>query len=348
MHIPDGYLSPQTCGVLGAASAVTTAVSTYKTAKTVKARYIPLLAIGAAFSFLIMMFNVPIPDGTTAHGVGGALLAVVLGPWAAFISISIALIIQALFFGDGGILALGANIFNMAFILPFAAYFIYRWISGQSPVTAKRRWIAAGFAGYIGLNLAALAAGVELGLQPLLFRAADGTPLYSPYGLGMAVPAMALAHLLVAGPVEAVISGLVVSYLQKANPDLLTLRASAAGSEPPRWKKILPALGILALLSPLGLLAQGTAWGEWSVEEIQARLGFAPAGMEKLAGFWKPLLLPDYSIKGWDQTFWQQAVGYIAAAIGGLVLIMIIVLIVQKLMAKGEKKDETTGLAARK
>jgi len=348
MHIPDGYLSPQTCGILGAASAATTALATYKTAKTVKAKYIPLISIGAAFSFLVMMFNIPIPDGTSAHGVGGALLAIILGPWAAFVSVSIALIIQALFFGDGGILALGANIFNIAFVLPFSGYYIYKWISGKSHVTSKRRWIAAGIAGFIALNLSALFTAVEFGIQPLLFQAPDGTPLYSPYGLNIAVPAMAFAHLLVAGPVEAIISGMVLSYLQKSNPSLLTLLANTPGTEIPRWKKLIPGLGALVLLSPLGLLAQGAAWGEWGVEEIEAKLGFIPEGMERFSDIWKPLLLPDYSIAGWGQAFWQQALGYIAAAIAGLILILIVAYLAGKFSAKGDKSGGAAELVTRK
>ena len=346
MHIPDGYLSPQTCGVLGAASAVTAAVSSYKTAKTVKSKYIPLLSIGAAFSFIIMMFNIPIPDGTTAHGVGGALLAVVLGPWAAFISVSIALIIQALFFGDGGILALGANVFNMAFVLPFSAYYSYKWIAGKSEVTSKRRWIAAGVAGFIGLNLAALLTAIEFGIQPALFHAVDGTPLYSPYGLGVSIFAMAFAHLLVAGPVEAVISGLVVAYLQKTNPSLLSLETAV--EETPRWKQLMFGLGVLILLSPLGLLAEGTAWGEWGGEDIRASLGFVPAGMEKFSEFWQPLLFRDYGLVGWSHSFWQQALIYVASATAALALIVVITYFSLKFLAKGGKTDEPTDLATRK
>ena len=88
--------------------------------KTLRAKQVPLLAIGAAFSFVIMMFNIPIPGGTTGHAVGGVLAAILLGPWAACIAITVALAIQALLFGDGGITALGANCFNMAFMLPVA------------------------------------------------------------------------------------------------------------------------------------------------------------------------------------------------------------------------------------
>src|SRR5262245_29760339 len=122
MHIPDGYLSPSTCGVFYVAAVPIWVTAGRKVKKIVKHRYVPLLAIGAAYSFLVMMFNVPIPDGTTAHAVGAVLIAILLGPWAAVIAVSIALVIQALFFGDGGVLAYGANVVNMAVIMPFVGY----------------------------------------------------------------------------------------------------------------------------------------------------------------------------------------------------------------------------------
>ena len=86
----------------------------------------PMLGVGAAFSFTGMMFNIPLPGGTTGHAVGGTLLSAMLGPEAACISITIALLIQALIFGDGGILAFGANCFNIAFVLPFVGYGLFR------------------------------------------------------------------------------------------------------------------------------------------------------------------------------------------------------------------------------
>ncbi|MCE5284708.1 MAG: cobalt transporter CbiM [Pelosinus sp.] len=206
MHIPDGYLSPSTCAVLGAVMAPVWYRASYKLKYTLDAARVPLLAMGAVFSFLIMLFNVPIPDGTTAHAVGASLLAIVLGPWAAVIALSVALFIQALVFGDGGILAFGANTFNMAFIAPFAGYYTYALLGKGAKPGAKRQLTAAFAAGYISINIAALAAALEFGCQPLLFTAADGTPLYCPYGFSVTIPAMMLAHLTVAGLVEGFIT----------------------------------------------------------------------------------------------------------------------------------------------
>lgn len=350
MHIPDGYLSPQTNAVLGATSAVILAAASYQTSKSIRAKYIPLLSIGAAFSFILMMFNIPIPDGTTAHAAGGALLAILMGPWAAAISVSIALIIQALFFGDGGILALGANIFNIGIVLPFVSYYVYKLIAGHSPLLSKRRLVAAWIAGYIGISVAALFAGLQFGLQPMMFHTADGTPLYSPYGLNVSIPAMLFAHLTIAGPIEGSISALVLAYLQRTNPALLTIREdqTAEKPSPKHWKKAVVGLVILALLTPLGLLASGTAWGEWSSEEIAAQIGFIPAGMEQFSSFWQHTILPDYSITGYDQNFWQQVLGYLLSAFIGLLLIGVLAYIFHRIFRKGENKNGSSSLAARK
>lgn len=220
MHIPDGYLGPATSGVFYAVMVPLWVAASRIVKRTLKAKQVPLLAIGAAFSFVIMMFNVPIPGGSTGHAVGGVLVAILLGPWAAMIAITVALVIQALLFGDGGITAIGANCFNMAVVLPFVGYGVYRLLGGAT-VNSSRRVVAAFVAGYVGINVAAFLAGVEFGLQPHLCHTVSGQSLYCPYGLKIAVPAMAGEHLLVFGWVEAIVTALVVKYLQKQTPELL-------------------------------------------------------------------------------------------------------------------------------
>jgi cobalt/nickel transport system permease protein len=204
------------------------AIASSKVKETLKAKHVPLLAFGAAFSFVIMMFNVPIPGGTTGHAVGAVLVAILLGPWAATIAVSVALIIQALLFGDGGITAIGANCFNMAFILPFTGYLVYKVISGHSMATSMRRVVAAGIAGYVGLVTAALCAGIEFGIQPLLHHTASGQALYCPYGLKVAVSTMVGQHMLIFGWVELIATALVVKYLQKQEPALLRVESEPA------------------------------------------------------------------------------------------------------------------------
>src|ERR1700689_1610178 len=152
MHIPDGYLSPATCTALYVTSAPFWYVALQRVKKTLHTRLVPLLSLFAAFSFVIMMFNLPLPGGTTGHAVAVGLAAVVLGPWAAMLAVSMAIIIQALFFGDGGITAIGANCFNMAIAGSLVAYGVYRLVAGRAPIESPRRVVAAAVAGYCAIN----------------------------------------------------------------------------------------------------------------------------------------------------------------------------------------------------
>jgi cobalt/nickel transport system permease protein len=221
MHIPDGYLGPATYGTLYAVTVPFWAAASWKLNRTLKAKQAPFLAIGAAFSFVIMMFNIPIIGGTTGHATGATLIAILLGPWAALIAVSVALIIQAVLFGDGGITAIGANCFNMAVAGVFSGYAVYRLIAGRAGVLSRRRWIAGAVAAYVSLNVSAMLTAVQFGIQPLLERSADGQPLYSPFPLSIAIPAMAIEHLLVFGFIEAAVTALVIKYFQKNDPEML-------------------------------------------------------------------------------------------------------------------------------
>ncbi len=234
MHIPDGYLSPVISVGMGVATVPSWVLAVRRVKAVLNNRTVPLLAVFSALCFTIMMFNVPVPGGTTAHGVGGTLIAIVLGPWAVVIAVSVALIIQALFFGDGGILAIFANCLNMGVLLPFTGYWTYRAIAARSPILSTRRVWAAGIGGYVGITVAALAVGIELGIQPILFKDANGQPLYNPYPLSATIPAMLLAHAFGASIVEALITALGLAYLQRSHPEYLTaLRSVVIGEEVP-------------------------------------------------------------------------------------------------------------------
>ncbi len=221
MHIPDGYLGPVTCGLFYAIMLPIWSAASRIVKKTLSAKQVPMLAIGAAFCFVIMMFNIPIPAGTTGHAVGAVLVAILLGPWAACIAVTVALVVQALLFGDGGITAIGANCFNMAFVQVFCGYYLYKIFSFKSAITSVRRIVAAGAAGYIALNIAAFTTAVMFGLQPLLHKTVDGQSLYCPYGLNVAIPMMVGEHLLIFGWIEALVTASVVKYLQKQDPAVL-------------------------------------------------------------------------------------------------------------------------------
>jgi len=342
MHIPDGYISPQTAGGLWALMVPAWYAAGYKVKKTLDSRQAPLVAIGAAFTFVIMMFNIPLPGGTSGHAVGGTLIAIVLGPWAAVIALTVALAIQAIFFGDGGILALGANCFNIAFALPLTGYYVYRLLSLKAPLTSKRRWLAAGIGGWAGINVAAFLTAVELGLQGDLFLAADGSALYSPYGLSQTVPAMMIAHLAIVGLLEGVMTALVVAYLQRTNSELLGnyTGQAAAGQEGFRLKPLIVGLVLLLIFAPLGLLATGTAWGEWSAEELNDRVGFVPAGFERLSSLWSGIL-PDYAFPGQaSEGFWASVPGYLVSGAFGLLIVGGSVWLVLKLIARLSAKGK--------
>lgn len=226
MHIPDGYLGPPTYGALWAVMLPVWAWAGRTVRKVLSAKRLPYLALGAAFSFLVMMFNVPIPGGTTGHAVGGTLVAILVGPWAACLVVSLAIVVQALLFGDGGLTALGANCFNMAFALPLLGYAVYRAFSANAGPDSSRHWLGAGIGAYLGINLSALLTGLELGLQPILHHLPNGQALYCPYPLKIAIPAMLGSHLLLFGWVEALLTSLVVAYLQRADPALFQKKAS--------------------------------------------------------------------------------------------------------------------------
>ena len=338
MHIPDGYLGPQTYVVLDVVMIPIWIIAARKVKRTLKAKQIPLLALGAAFSFVIMMFNVPVIGGSTGHAVGATLIAIILGPWAAVIAISIALVIQAGLFGDGGITAIGANCLNMAVVAPFVGYYLFRLVAGDSP-SSSRRVVASGVGAYVALVAAAIVAGVELGIQPYLAHTASGQALYAPYKLGVAVPAMALEHLLFFAPIEAIVTMGVVAALARSEPALLENKPAA---RPLRW--LWAGIGVLILLTPIGALAPGTAWGEWGSQELKATIGYAPANLEKLGGLWRSAM-PGYATPGISNAL----LGYLIAAVVGTALTVGVAFTVGALLARrGEAQPPEVPSATRR
>lgn len=311
MHIPENYLSPQTCGVMAAAMVPVWVISVRKVRKELPAEKTAMIGVGAAFSFISMMFNIPLPGGTTGHAVGGTLIAILLGPYASCLAVTVALLLQALLFGDGGILSFGANCFNMAFVLPFTGCAVYRLL--RKAIHGKRGdLISAGIGSYAGINAAAFCAAIEFGIQPLLFHDAMGNAMYCPYGLNVSIPAMMIGHLTIFGAAEVVFTAGVYAFIKKAAPEMAAADADGKVSKP---AAIL--LGALTAAVPLGLLAEGTAWGEWSTDEVGAMSGYTPVGMAN--GFEWKALLPDYSVAGMPE--W---LGYLISAVIGAALLIII------------------------
>ncbi|MFZ0313520.1 MAG: cobalt transporter CbiM [Candidatus Korobacteraceae bacterium] len=350
MHIPDGYLSPSTCAVLyvGAATGWYSALKRLK--RVLLGRVIPLISVFAAFSFVVMMFNLPLPGGTTGHALGVTIAAIVLGPSGAILALSIAITIQALFFGDGGISTLGANCFNMAIVASLVAYASYRLIAARAALTSRRRVVAAAIAGYLAVNAAALFAAVEFGIQPVLFHDASGTPLYAPYRLGVAIPAMMIGHLTFAGLAEAVISAGLLAYLQVADPALLRSTSGIAADAPElataapvrSLQTLWMAIAALMLVTPLGILAAGTAWGEWSPAELARAATLAnpatpqtlPTGLQRLSNLWTapfPAYAPSFAR--------SRGFGYLLSAMFGVGFVLAVSLLLRWLLQRHRPKE---------
>jgi len=206
MHIPDGYLSPATVAVSYAVMIPLWAYGFRKLKEKLNEETLPLIGALSALSFIIMMFNVPVPGGTSGHAIGTTILAILFGPWVAFVSVSFVLLIQAVVFGDGGISTWAVNAFDMAFIAAFAGYYTFKFLKDKTK-------FAPFIAGYIGISLAALSDAVILGIQPL-FWSANGHPLYFPFDLKVTIPAMMIAHLGVFGVIEGVFTQIVYSFIK--------------------------------------------------------------------------------------------------------------------------------------
>ena len=216
MHIPDGYLSPETYIPAYAISIPLFAYGLKKLKKTLNEETLPLLSGLTAFSFLIMMLNIPIPGGTSGHAIGTAVLSLIFNPWVAFISVSLVLLIQALLFGDGGITSWPINSIAMGFIASFVAYYSYKLLSKIN------KNLALFFAGWSSIVASSFFIAIVLGIQPYIAHDPSGKPLFFPFDLKITVPALVFSHMLYFGVAEGIFTVLVIKFLTK-NKELLRL-----------------------------------------------------------------------------------------------------------------------------
>jgi cobalt/nickel transport system permease protein len=205
MHIPDGFLDPWLCVLFYVISLIVLILSVKRV--NLSEENIGLVSILTASVFAAQLLDWPIPGGTTAHFVGGALLGILFGPYLGSVVMSLILLIQALLFGDGGVTTLGANIWNMGIISVFSGYFIYRFITKLT--NNRYKYVAAFIAGWFSTVLAAFFAGLELGLSTIFLY-----PIY------VTIPAMVLWHLGF-GLVDGLVTSGVVSYLERYKPEIL-------------------------------------------------------------------------------------------------------------------------------
>ena len=210
MHIPDGFLSVATVATTAAVSAGGIGNAVRIANKKLGERQVPLMGILAAFVFAAQMLNFPIAGGTSGHVIGAALVAIMLGPWAGVLIMSCVLIAQSLIFQDGGLLALGANIFNMGIIASFSGYYIYRLVTSLLGSDRRGMLIGGFMAAWSSVFLASIFCAIEL--------AVSGS---SP--ISVVLPAMAGIHALI-GIGEGLITGAVLSLVLVTRADLLQLQ----------------------------------------------------------------------------------------------------------------------------
>ncbi len=293
MHMADALLSPAVGGTMWAASAGTIAYCSAKVRSELDDRKVPLMGVFGAFLFAAQMINFTIPaTGSSGHLGGGLLLAIILGPYAAFLTIASVLVVQALFFADGGLLALGCNIFNMGFFPAFIAYpFIYKKIIGDNP-SQTRLAVATMIAAIVGLQLGPFGVVLETHFSGI-----------SELPFSTFVLLMQPIHLAI-GIVEGLVTVAVVSFVYKARPEILqgALEARPIGNHPVRTV-------LLAFLAAAILTGGIVSWFasknpdglEWAIAKV--------TGKEELKGSIKGLhralaalqeetaFLPDYAFR---------------------------------------------------
>ena len=218
MHAPDGFLSLPIAGVMWALTVVAVAVAVKKTNDTFDERAIPLMGVTAAFIFAAQMFNFQVIGGTSGHLLGGVLAAVLLGPWAGTLVMTAVIAVQALVFQDGGLVVMGANIFNMGIVGTIGGYAVYRALCGLLGGETRARIPAAGIAAWLSVVAGATAMAVELGLS--------GTT-----DIAVALTAMVGIHLLI-GIGEALVTMAAIAFVSVTRPDLLKLRDARTAPVP--------------------------------------------------------------------------------------------------------------------
>jgi cobalt/nickel transport system permease protein len=207
MHIPDGFVSGPVAGVGFVLAGVAIGFAVWKTNRTIGERFVPFMGVMAAFIFAAQMMNFPVAGGTSGHMVGGALAAILLGPWAAMIAMTAVVGVQALVFQDGGLAALGANVFNMSVVACLVGYAVYTAFIRFSYIAPWVRYVAAFAAAWFAVELAAIACSIELALS-------DTSPLT------VALPAMVGVHAAI-GVGEGLITVAAVAFVTATRPDLL-------------------------------------------------------------------------------------------------------------------------------
>jgi cobalt/nickel transport system permease protein len=282
--------------IFWAITIITVGIAISKTNKSLGERQVPLMGIMAAFIFAAQMLNFPVAGGTSGHFLGGALAAIVLGPWAGILVMTAVIGVQALLFQDGGLLVMGANIFNMGILTAMIGFGLYRGVTGRSKGT---RMAVAGVAAWLAVVASALITSLQLWLS--------GTTR-----LEIVVPAMLGVHVLI-GLGEAIITVAALTFIEQTRPDILTEKAVAAkGGRGWAYAGVLISL-LAVLLSPL---ASANPDG---LERVAEDVGFLALGQDA-----PYRILPDYTVPFLGETALSTVV---AGAVGALVLLGLMIVI---------------------
>ncbi|HEX7149088.1 MAG TPA: energy-coupling factor ABC transporter permease [Actinomycetota bacterium] len=209
MHIPDGFINAPTSLAAGAVAAGGVGVSLRRADQTLQERQAPLAGLVAAYIFAVQMLNFPVAGGTSGHLLGGALAAVLVGPWAGCICVAVVLVVQSLLFADGGLTALGLNITNMAIVGVFGGWAVFRLLRRVLPATKPSVVVSAGIAAGISVVLASSAFVLEYAIG-----GSGGAPV------GTVFAAMVGVHTLI-GIGEGIITALTVGVVLGVRPDLV-------------------------------------------------------------------------------------------------------------------------------
>jgi cobalt/nickel transport system permease protein len=295
MHIPDGFLSVAVAVICWTLAAVGVGVSLWRSGKTLGPRQVPLMGVLAAFIFAAQMLNFTVAGGTSGHLIGGALAAILLGPWAAILTMTTVVGIQALVFQDGGLLVMGANILNMGVVAVLVAYGVYR---GVMALAGGRRWglFVGGFAAaWLSVVVAAVATSVQL--------AFSGTSL-----LGVALPAMAGVHVLI-GVGEGLITVGALAFVAVARRDLLQPQGKAIKGI--GWA----AVGLTIALA-VTLFAPLASEHPDGLERVAEDLGFIDLALDA-----PYQIIPDYALPGIAE---GSPVATILAGIVGVLIVALV------------------------
>lgn len=315
MHIPDGFLDGKTVAATAVLAGAGLALSLRHAQRAVPPKKVPLMGLSAAFIFAAQMVNFPVAPGTSGHLMGSVLAAVLLGPGAAVIVITTVLIVQCFLFADGGLLAMGANIFNMALVAVLGGWGIFRFLHDRLP-GPRGLILAATFGAWCSTVLAASSCTGQLAMS--------GSVQWQT-----AFPPMLHIHMLI-GLGEGLITGLVLSALLRARPELLI--AQAGRLAPKRLMEgwvlgLWVALGVALFLAPLASsYPDGLEW-------VAQRLGFD----EKAASTpMTPPPLPDYQVPGISSELGSTA---LAGVVGTLVAFGLALVLAHWLIPKVRNKQ---------